>query len=74
MNNEDDDDDLKQPMIPAGDLGTILLAAVFLLGFLYLMFGPSPFQPLIDQASKLRQTQAPSSGEVTVTVPDKQKH
>lgn len=70
MNNDEDDD--KPPGIPAGDIGTILLAAVFLVGFLYLMFGPSPFAPLIQQASKLRAPQQ-SSGEVTVTMPEKQK-
>ena len=65
--NPDDDDDLKQPMIPAGDLGTILVAAVFLLGFLYLMFGPSPFEGVFKN-SPAPQQQAPA-GEVTVTVP-----
>lgn len=62
----DNDDDLKQPMIPAGDLGTILVAAVFLLGFLYLMFGPSPFEGMFK--NKPAPQQAPA-GEVTVTVP-----
>jgi hypothetical protein len=71
--NDDDDDD-KPPRIPVGDVGTILLAGVFLIGFLYLMFGPSPFQPLIDQASKLRASQNAAPGEVTVAVPEKQKN
>jgi len=68
MNPDDDDDDLKQPMIPAGDLGTILLAAVFLLGFLFLMFGPSPFDDLFKNRPAARPAAAP---EVTVTLPQK---
>jgi hypothetical protein len=65
--NQDDDDDLKQPPIPLGDLGIILVAAMFLIGFLWLMFGPSPFAGLFDQAK-----QAPEPPPVvTVTVPPK---
>ena len=62
----DNDDDLKQPRIPAGDVGTILVAAVFLLGFLYLMFGPSPFEGVFKSTPAPQQAPA---GEVTVTVP-----
>ena len=62
----DNDDDLKQPLIPAGDVGTILVAAVFLLGFLYLMFGPSPFEGVFKSTPAPQQAPA---GEVTVTVP-----
>lgn len=64
----ENDDDLKQPLIPAGDIGTILIAAVFLLGFLYLMFGPNPFEALVKAAKPQPQTPA---GEVTVTLPQK---
>jgi hypothetical protein len=68
MNPDDNDDDLKQPLIPAGDFGIILLAAVFLLGFLFLMFGPSPFEGAFkDQPAP----QAASGQEVTVTLPQK---
>jgi hypothetical protein len=64
--NQEDDDDLKQPMIPAGDLGTIVIAGVFLLGFLYLMFGPSPFEGVFVKKAAPRP-----AAEVTVTVPPK---
>ena len=64
----ENDDDLKQPMIPAGDLGTILIAAVFLLGFLYLMFGPNPFAELGKGAPPAAQQ---PQNEVTVTLPQK---
>jgi len=68
MNPEDNDDDLKQPMMPAGDLGIILIAAVFLLGFLYMMFGPNPFEALVKSAKPAAQQPA---SEVTVTLPQK---
>ena len=66
--DDDNDDDLKQPMIHPGEIGTILLAAVFLFGFWFVMFGPNPLELLV-KAAQSRQ-QAPS-GEVTVTLPQK---
>jgi hypothetical protein len=65
----DNDDDLKQPLIPAGDVGTLVVAAVFLIGFLYLMFGPSPFEGMFKDKPAPQQ-QAPA-GEVMVTIPPK---
>ncbi len=64
MSMPDEDDD-KPPKIPLGDYGTIAIAAVFLFGFLYLMFGPSPFEGLFKKPAP-----APS-GEVTVSIPQK---
>jgi len=69
MNQDDDDDDLKPPRIAVGDLGIIFIAGVFLLGFLYLMFGPSPLEPLL--AKKSAGQDAPAA-EVTISVPPKQ--
>jgi len=64
----ENDDDLKQPMIPLGDLGTILIAAVFLLGFLYLMFGPNPFEAMVKSGGPAAQR---PQNEVSVTLPQK---
>ncbi len=66
--NDDQDDD-KPPRMALGDLGTIGIAMVFFLTFLWLMFGPSPFAGLYDKPS---QAQAPSQ-EVTVSLPEKPK-
>lgn len=38
-----DDEDDDRPPIPWGDYGTLILAAIFSLTGLYLIFGPSPF-------------------------------
>ena len=64
----EDNDDLKQPMMPLGDLGTIAIAAIFLLGFLYLMFGPNPFEAMVKSA---KSQPPPASNEVTITLPQK---
>ncbi|MGA7676352.1 MAG: hypothetical protein WCA78_15060 [Rhizomicrobium sp.] len=65
----DDQDDEKFRMMPLGDIGTLAIALVFLVAFLWLMFGPSPFAGLYQNAK-----QAPAQPrEVTVTVPDKGK-
>ena len=65
----DDQDDKKFRMMPLGDIGTLAVALVFLVAFLWLMFGPSPFAGLFQNAK-----QAPAQPqEVTVTVPDKGK-
>jgi len=71
----DDDDDLKPPRMALGDIGTIGIALVFFLTFLWLMFGPSPFAGLTQ---KPNQTQAQSTApappdEVTVILPKKPK-
>jgi hypothetical protein len=65
----DDRDDKKFHMMPAGDIGILAIAAAFLVGFLYLMFGPSPFQPLVDKAKQ----EAAQPVEVPVTLPEKPK-
>ena len=65
----DDQDDKKFRMMPLGDIGTLAVALVFLVAFLWLMFGPSPFAGLYQSAK-----QAPAQPqEVTVTIPDKGK-
>jgi hypothetical protein len=66
MTYQDDDDD-KPPPIPLGDYLTMGIALVFLGGFLYLIFGPSPFEGMF------KKTAPPPSGEVTVTIPQKAK-
>jgi hypothetical protein len=60
MTQNDDDDDLKRPWIRAEEAGLILIAGAFLLGFLYLMFGPSPLEPLTQKKP------APQPTEVTI--------
>jgi len=69
MSQPDDDDDIKPPPIPAGDIGIIFVAAVFLIGFLYLMFGPSPFEGLFKQANQPAAQN--SESVVNVAVPPK---
>lgn len=64
MTYQEDDDD-KPPPIPLGDYLTFGIALVFLIGFLYLMFGPSPFEGMFKKAAP-----APAA-EVTVTIPPK---
>jgi hypothetical protein len=65
----DDQDDKKFQMMPMGDIGTLVIALMFLAGFLWLMFGTSPFAGLYDNAK-----QAPAQPqEVTVTLPAKGK-
>ncbi len=66
----DDDDDKKFHLMPAGDICILAIAAAFLIGFLYLMFGPSPFQPLVDKAKH----DAAQPVEVPVTLPEKPKN
>jgi|WetSurMetagenome_2_1015567.scaffolds.fasta_scaffold462883_2 hypothetical protein len=60
MTQNDDDDDLKRPWIKAEEVGLILIAGAFLLGFIYLMFGPSPLEPLTHKKP------APTPAEVTI--------
>jgi hypothetical protein len=66
---DDDQDDEKFHMMPLGDIGLLGIALVFLVAFLWLMFGPSPFAGLSQQAK-----QAPTQpSEVSVTIPEKSK-
>ena len=64
---DDDQDDEKFHMMPLGDITTLLVCLAFLAGFLWLMFGPSPFAGLTESAKP-----APPQ-EVTVTLPGKAK-
>jgi hypothetical protein len=57
---QNDDDDLKPRRPTAEEVGLILIAGAFLLGFLYLMFGPSPLEPLTHKKP------APQPAEVTI--------
>ena len=67
--NDDQDGEKKFQMMPMGDIGTLVIALIFLAGFLWLMFGPSPFAGLSQQAK-----QAPTQpSEVSVTIPEKSK-
>ena len=63
----DDQDDEKFRLMPAGDMVTLAVALAFLAGFLWLMFGPSPFAGLTETAKP-----APPQ-EVIVTLPGKAK-
>ena len=63
----DDQDDEKFRLMPLNDMVTLAVALAFLAGFLWLMFGPSPFAGLTESAKP-----APPQ-EVTVTVPAKGK-
>ncbi len=67
--HDDDDNDRGSRWLHPGDLGTILLAGVFLVGMLYMMFGPSPF----DGIAWKKQPKPPEAekGEVTITLPAK---
>jgi hypothetical protein len=68
MTQHDDHDDEKPSWIHPGDLGTILLAAVFMIGMLFMVFGPSPFKGIFDKKPEA----ARDNGVVTVTVPPKE--
>ena len=66
---KDDQDDEKFRMMPLGDIGTLVIALMFLAGFLWLMFGTSPFAGLYQMAKPARA----EPQEVTVTLPAKGK-
>jgi len=66
---DEDQDDKKFRMMPLGDIGTLVISLIFFIGFLWLMFGPSPFAGLY-QAAKPAPAQP---DEVTVTIPQKPK-
>jgi hypothetical protein len=51
----DGEDDDKPPRLHLGDLGTILLAGVFLVGMLYMIFAPSPFDGIFDKKPDAQQ-------------------
>jgi hypothetical protein len=65
-----DDDD--RPPIPWGDYGTIILAAIFSLTGLYLIFAPSPFAniklPKAPPAAQSQPAQTSPSQEVTIGI------
>ena len=67
---DDDDDDKQSKWLHPGDLGTILLAGVFLVGMLsavfFMLSSPEPFKGMFAKAP------ANQPSEVTVTVPPKQ--
>jgi hypothetical protein len=63
----DDQDDKKFRLMPLSDITTLLVCLAFLAGFLWLMFGPSPFAGLYQTAKP-----APPQ-EVIVTLPEKAK-
>ena len=65
----DDQDDKKFQLMPVGDMMTLAVALAFLAGFLWLMFGPSPFAGLFDKSKE--GPAAPQ--EVIVTLPAKAK-
>ena len=65
----DDQDDKKFQLMPASDMMTLVVALAFLVGFLWLMFGPSPFAGLTGNGQKAR----PPPPEVIVTLPAKAK-
>ncbi len=72
MSLPDDEDDDRVP-IPWGDYATILLAAVFSLTGLYLIFGPSPFTGIklphaAPPAAQIQPAQSPPSSEVTIGI------
>jgi hypothetical protein len=65
----DDQDNEKFRLMPMGDIATLLVALAFLAGFLWLMFGPSPFAGLYDKPKE-----GPAQPqEVIVTLPEKPK-
>lgn len=67
--HQDDDDDHGSHWLHPGDLGTILLAGVFLVGMLYMIFGPSPFDGIVW---KKQPEPKAEKGEVTITLPAKE--
>jgi len=61
-----DDEDDRPPPTPWGDYATVILAAIFSLTGLYLIFGPSPFHGI-----KVAPNSAPppaQSQEVTIGI------
>lgn len=66
----DDQEDKKFHMMPGSDMVLLGIAGACLLGFLYLMFGPSPVAELTEKARQAKS--APS--EVTVSLPEKTKN
>jgi hypothetical protein len=66
----DDQEDKKFHMMPGSDMVLLGIAGACLVGFLYLLFGPSPFAELTEKARQAKS--APS--EVTVSLPEKAKN
>ena len=64
--DDDDQDDRGSRWLHPGDIGTILLAGVFLVGMLFMIFSPSPFEGVFK-----KPPEAKPSNEVMVTLPEK---
>ena len=66
-----DDDDEKPRWMPLGDVGTILLAGVFLAGtvatIIFLFSSPEPIRDMFGK----RPSAAAEPNEVTITLPQK---
>ena len=58
-----DDEDDRPPPVPWGDYATLILAAIFSLTGLYLIFGPSPFAGI-----KIAPNSAPPAQSQEVTI------
>ena len=66
----DEDEDLEKfRLMPLGDIGTLVIALIFFIGFLWLMFGPSPFAGLY----KALKPAPAAPAEVSVSIPAKPK-
>lgn len=51
----DDEEDEKTPWLPhPGDIGTVLLACVFLVGMLFMVFSPSPLKGIFKPQPKAK--------------------
>jgi len=69
MTHHDDEDDDRSSRWPhAGDIGTILLAGVFFVGMLFMIFAPSPFEGVFKKQPEAKA----DNGEVSVTLPAKE--
>ncbi len=67
MTHPDDDNNDRSRWLHPGDIGTILLAGVFLVGMLFMIFGPSPFDGVFKKSDA-----KPDNGEVSVSLPAKE--
>ena len=66
--HDDEDDDRGSRWLHPGDIGTILLAGVFLVGMLFMIFSPSPFEGVFKKQPEAQG----EKGEVSVTLPAKE--
>jgi hypothetical protein len=67
MTHDDDDAKNDRPKLYIGDIGTILLAGVFFVGMLFMIFSPSPFEGVFKKQPEAKA----DNGEVTITLPAK---